>query len=241
MKKKNILSQHFLVLMLLAAIAPTYADDNGQPKIHGKTYGEWSAKWWQWLRSIPAQSNPLLDSGQVDCRIRQSGPVVFLAGTTGGDPVVRECTVPNGKELFFSPMNFMFYNDPADPPPPLTEAEKRETLDGVLTDTDGASDVFGGSRACNLTTSVDGVPTVFSAIATARTQSPAFRIEIGDDDVFGGTAGTVDEAAVSDGFWVMLRLPKGKHTLHVQGALCDLNNQPIAGFQQDYTYTLHVK
>lgn len=238
MKKKNCVIELLLVLMLLAAITPTYADDNGQPKIHGKTYGEWSAQWWQWLRSIPAQSNPLLGSGQVDCHIGQSGPVVFLAGTTGGAPVVRECTVPQGKELFFSPMNFMYHNEPGDN---SSEAQKREILDGVLTDTDGASDGFGGSRACNLATSVDSVPTLFSAIAIARTQSPAFRIVIGDDDVFGGTAGTVDKAAVSDGFWVMLRLPKGEHTLHVQGALCDLNNQPIAGFQQDYTYTLHVE
>jgi len=227
-----------LLLIAVAAVTPAYAHGKGQPEIHGKTYGEWSAKWWQWLRSIPAQSNPLLGSGQVDCNIGQSGPVVFLAGTTGNDPVVRECTVPQGKELFFSPMNFMFENDPGET---LSEAQKREILDGVLTDADGAGDVFGGSRACNLTTSVDSVPSIFSAIATARTQSPAFRIAIGEDDVLGAPAGTVDEEAVSDGFWVMLHLPKGEHTLHVQGALCDLNNEPIGGFQQDYTYILHVE
>lgn len=227
MKKKHNLIELFLVLMLLAAIAPTYADDNGQPKIHGKTYGEWSAKWWQWLRSIPAQSNPLLGSGQVDCSIEQSGPVVFLAGTTGGDPVVRECSVPKGKELFFSPLNAMYYNDPADPLPHPNVAEKRIALDGFL------------SSACNLNITVDGEKLLFSAVAIARTQSPTFRINIGDDDVFGGTAGAIDNKVVSDGFWVMLRMPKGTHTLHVQGAACDPPGMPF--FEQDYKYILHVE
>ncbi|MGZ8137169.1 MAG: hypothetical protein ACXW1W_10530 [Methylococcaceae bacterium] len=237
MKNKHGLIEFLLVLMLLGAITPSYAGDR-QPKIHGKTYGEWSAKWWQWLRSIPAQSNPLLGSGLVDCSIGQSGPVVFLAGTTGIDSVDRECSVPKEKELFFSPFNFMFYNEPEET---FSKAEKRKILDGILSDTDGADDVFGGSHTCNLATTVDDVPIIFSAITTARTQSPAFRIEIVDDDIFGGTAGTVDNSAISDGVWVMLSLPKGKHTLHVQGALCDLSNQPLNGFQQDYTYRLRVE
>jgi hypothetical protein len=212
-------------------ISPTYADSSGQPTIHGRTYGEWSAKWWQWVRSIPdpdGQSNPLTSSGQVDCSVAQSGPVWFLAGTKGGAPVTRECTVPQAKELFFSPLNAVFYNDPADPPPPPDVPEKRAALDDSV------------SGACNLKITVDGENIVFSAIALARTQSPPFRLTIGEQDVFGGTAGTVDSKAVADGFWMMLRLPPGKHTLHVQGAVCDqTTHEPT--FQQDYTYILHVQ
>ena len=241
MKKRSVIDV-LVFLLLLVAVAPANAGGKEQPTIHGKTYGEWSAKWWQWIRSIPdpdGSSHPLTNSGQVDCSIGQSGPVFFLAGTIGSAPVVRECTVPKGKELFLSPLNFMFHNEPADPP--LTEAEKRQLLDSVIDDHDSILDPFNG-RACNLAVTVNGVSMVFSAVTIARTQSPAFRIEIGEHDVFGGTAGTVDEAAVSDGFWVMLRLPKGQHTLHVQGALCTLDtNEPLAGFQQDYTYHLLVK
>jgi hypothetical protein len=240
-KKRHAVDVLVFFLMLTAAVTAD-AGGKGQLTIHGKTYGEWSAKWWQWIRSIPdpdGQSHPLTNSGEVDCSIGQSGPVFFLAGTTGSTPVVRECTVPKGKELFFSPLNFMFHNEPADPP--LTEAEKRELLDSVIDDHDNILDPFNG-RACHLAVTVDGVSTVFSAVTVARTQSPAFRIAIGAHDVFGGTAGTVDEAAVSDGFWVTLRLPKGQHTLQVQGALCDLStHEPLAGFQQDYTYHLLVK
>ena len=235
--------QNVLVLLLMLVVsAPAYAGGKGQPKMHGKTYGEWSAKWWQWVRSIPdpdGHSNPLTSSGKVDCSIGQSGPVFFLAGTTGSAPVVRECTVPAGKKLLVSPLNFMFFNEPTDPPPPLTVAEKRELLESIFNDT-----IPGplNSRACHLAVTVDGVSIVSAAVPIARTQSPAFRIEIGEHDVFGSTAGTVDEAAVSDGFWVLLRLPRGQHTLHVQGALCDENtNKPLTGFQQDYTYHLRVQ
>jgi hypothetical protein len=42
-------------------------------------------------------------------------------------------------------------------------------------------------RACNLGSTGNGVSTLFSAVTTARTQSPAFRIRIIEDDVFGGT------------------------------------------------------
>ena len=91
--------------------------------------------------------------------------------------------MPKSKELFFSPLNFMFYNDLNDPPPPLTEAEKRELLDSLISDT--IPGPF-NSRACNLAVTVNGVATVFAALTIARTQSPAFRMAIGQDDVLAG-------------------------------------------------------
>jgi hypothetical protein len=71
-------------------------------------------------------------------------------------------------------------------------------------------------------------------------QNGGSNTEIGKEDVFGATQDTVDEAAVSDGFWVMLRVSKGEHTPHVLAALYGVNNQPLGGFQQDYTYHLRV-
>ena len=107
MMQKTPQSAVSLVLMLLLAIAPAYADDKGQPKIHGKTYGEWSAQWWQWVRSIPdpdGHSNPLTSSEQVDCTIGQAGSVWFLAGTTGGAPVrLGSARCPKAKSCSFRP------------------------------------------------------------------------------------------------------------------------------------------
>jgi hypothetical protein len=238
-RRWGVVNLLIVVLWLLAATTQSYAD-TGQPQIHGKTYGEWSAQWWKWVRSIPdpdGQSNPITSSGAVDCSIAQAGPVWFLAGTLGGAPVVRECTVPKGKELLFPLLTLIFYNAPADAP--ATEAEKREVLESILSDT--IPGPF-NSRVCHLASTVDGASTLFSAVATTRTQSPAFRLEIGPQDVFGGTAGTVDKAAVSDGVWVMLRLPSGEHTLRFTGALCDFTtHEPLDGTQQDVTYHLLVK
>ncbi|MGZ8918896.1 MAG: hypothetical protein ACXW0T_11785 [Methylobacter sp.] len=235
--KKNIIS-YLLTLILFGTITPSYAG-RGEPEARGKTYGEWSAAWWQWVRSIPAANNPLVASGPVDCSVGQTEEVTFLAGTTGSSPVERQCSVPKQKALFFSAFNIMVFNEIGES---YSKVEKRGILNGILNDADGANDVFGGSRVCNVAVTVDGLPNLLIfATTTARTQSPPFRIEIGEDDVFGTTAGTIDDEAISDGVWVMLRLSPGQHTLHVQGALCDLNNQPIAGFQQDYTYILQVE
>src|SRR5262249_36910541 len=55
------------------------------------TIGEWSARWWEWVLSIPPGSNPQLDgvagkaSQQSDhCDQGQQDPVWFLAGNYGG-------------------------------------------------------------------------------------------------------------------------------------------------------------
>lgn len=226
------MKRYFILLFMAIVVSNSnvYAMDKEQPTSYGKTIGEWSAEWWKWVRSIPKNENPLLASGDLDCSAGQSGPVFFLAGTTGDSEVTRTCTspIPKGKSLFFSPLNAMYYNDPADLPQFANVSEKQNALDGFI------------SGACNLKITVDGKNILFSAVAIDRTQSPIFPIKIGDEDVFGGSAGAIDNQTLSDGFWVMLRLPKGSHTLHVQGAVCDpATHEPI--FQQDYKYVLQVE
>jgi hypothetical protein len=48
---------------------------------YGLTYGEWTAKWWQWAYSIPSDVHPAYDDNGKYCAEGQSGPVWFLAGT----------------------------------------------------------------------------------------------------------------------------------------------------------------
>jgi hypothetical protein len=64
------------------------------------TYAEWTARWWQWLLSIPEDRNPAADQTGENCDEGQSGPVWFLAGTFGGLNE-RVCTIPAGKSLLF--------------------------------------------------------------------------------------------------------------------------------------------
>ena len=109
-------SSRVLVFMLLAGIAslmaiqPATTSAAPQPQnvipvqTFGATYGEWSARWWQWLLSIPAAINPNLDSTGANCGEGQVDDVWFLAGTFGG-AVNRSCTIPAGKPIFFPLIN----------------------------------------------------------------------------------------------------------------------------------------
>lgn len=51
----------------------------------GKSYDEWSIKWWQWLCSIPIDRNPAFDDTGEFVYVNQSNtPVVFLCQTIEG-------------------------------------------------------------------------------------------------------------------------------------------------------------
>src|SRR3954464_2308129 len=63
----------------------------------GRTYGEWSAAWWQRMFAIPKPHNPLLHPTGANCRRGAAGEVTgavfFLAGSQQGD-TQRTCVVP---------------------------------------------------------------------------------------------------------------------------------------------------
>jgi hypothetical protein len=62
---------------------PTYSVFSADSKPYNLTYGEWTAKWWQWGYSIPKNINPAYDNTGKNCAQKQNGPVWFLAGTFG--------------------------------------------------------------------------------------------------------------------------------------------------------------
>src|SRR5215213_4315010 len=72
-------------------------------KPYGKTYGEWSAVWWQWALSQPVEAHPFIDDPAFDVTSGQSGSVWFL-GTPFGT-VTRSVTIPSGKALLIGLLN----------------------------------------------------------------------------------------------------------------------------------------
>ena len=97
-----------------AGIQPGARSGNSNPGVHppnskpyGLSYGEWSAKWWQWILQIPAATNPNLDATGGHCAEGQSGHVWFLAGSFGTlpSPIFRNCTIPAGKSLLIPILN----------------------------------------------------------------------------------------------------------------------------------------
>jgi hypothetical protein len=73
-------------------------------KPYGLTYGDWTAKWWQWAYSVPKEVNPAYDDSGKYCSEGQSGPVWFLTSTYK-HPVERHCIIPAGKAILFTILN----------------------------------------------------------------------------------------------------------------------------------------
>src|SRR5919108_480383 len=63
---------------------------------YGFTLGEWTAKSWQRVFSMPSASDGEQDEGDAgnSCAINQGGPVWHLGGSGEGGVQKRVCTIP---------------------------------------------------------------------------------------------------------------------------------------------------
>jgi hypothetical protein len=167
--------------------------------IAGRTYGEWTAAWWQWALSISVSSHPLFDKG--DCTVGQTGQVFFLGGkfcSTGdtscnASTAKRQCKVPSGKNLFFPIVNSV----DSVPPPGLINTF-RSAVQGVI---DGSA---------KLEVDLDGQS--LKDLREFRIQSSVFGFTLPDDNVFTALGqpeppGTYFPA-VDEGVYVMLKPPR---------------------------------
>ena len=234
-----------LALLILIPLSKTQAVDRPYTRVidpdmvvYGRTYGEWSAAWWQWAFSIPAANHPLFDTG--DCNVGQSGPVFFLGGkfcATGPNAPActwgvstRSCTMPAGKAVYFPIFNGED-SAPEEPnygcgstlPPliPGTIAELRKCVDSWTTPVTEASAEIDGKSVPNL-------------IRNYRVQSTVFGITMPEGGVWEAIgenipAGTYYPAA-DDGVYLMLApLSPGHHYIHF-----------TSGGSQNITYDLIV-
>ncbi len=180
----------------------------------GKSYGEWSAKWWQWALIEPTATNPIADSTGEFGALNQSGKVWFLAGNTGGH-TDRAVTVPAGKAIFFPIINVL-----------CGAPEDGSTYVELL---ECATSTFAGE--VELSASVDGVALEQLSEYKAASPSPPFPIVGGE--LFGIDPGR--DETVSDGFWIMLApLSDGEHEIDFRGFLSDF------GFETSLHYDLTV-
>lgn len=242
--RKTLLPAFALVILTLTATVPASARGTAigpnfliappDSTPYGKTYGEWSAKHWQWTYSLRPAHHPLLDTAM--CSAGQSGKVWFLGGTyaTTVDPngvVVGEadriCTVPQDTALFF----------------PVIDAEC-STLEG-----NGATEqelrtcaTFLQDHAHGLRVTIDGIR--IKNLSTYRTQSPLFTFgPLPKNNLLGAPKGSTSPA-VSDGVFLMLEpLSKGTHTIHLHSAasFSTEKGDPFDfEFRQDITYHLNI-
>ena len=192
----------------------------------GKTYGAWSATWWQYVSAQPVSSNPLFDPTGAGCRTAQSGPVFFLVGD--GTAPRDQCTVPAGKALFFPLVNA----DDFEPGfTPLQVWEQLEPLFGPFSELHASIDGVAVANLNPMTT-----PYRVCAGPVARCNAPSFSLSIPAENLYGVPEGTY-EPAVADGFYLLLApLKPGPHTI-VFGGSGLFAGSP---FVQDTTYHLVV-
>jgi hypothetical protein len=191
-------------------------------KPYGLTYGEWTAKWWQWAFSMPEAVNPTIDDTGRNCANNQTGPVWFLAGT-GGGAVTRECTIPSDKGILIPIINVVC--DSATDPALDTEAELRACAKADQDTVIGKEIIVDGLNVGNL----DGY----------RFQSQLFNLTFPENNIAGVAPQTAK--AVSDGFWILLEpLSPGSHEVHFKGLLGDPTATGITNFALDVRYLLTV-
>lgn len=227
-----------LLTVILATLSlPAFANEGVVPShanFRGMSYGEWSAEWWKWCFSLPADGHPLFNG--TDCSAGQSGNVWFLGGTftliEGEDGSVvgvaeRDCTIPPGTALFFPILNTECATIEGNGE---TEEELRECVT-----------LFGSSVEhpdSNLECTIDGNPVG----NLTRVQSPAFTygplpegniLQALGLDVPAGTT----SLSVGDGVYVMVApLSVGSHTIHFAGS--GIFTQEEHGF--DFVFHLDI-
>ncbi len=189
----------------------------------GKTYGELSAVWWQYVFEIPLDNNPIFDATGANCNFGQSGGVFFLVSTSGGSATRKECRVPAGKILFFPLLGFARFKEVTDPQP---EVSLRAVIKGFSKSTR------------ELQANIDGEDISISMDPDATpllTLSPAgfFTVTAPVNNVFGGIPGQSYDI-VSDGFYLMVApLSPGAHTIKFGGV--------SRNFAANVTYNLFVE
>jgi hypothetical protein len=171
-------------------------------KPYGVTYGEWTAKWWQWGYSISKDINPAYDDTGKNCAQKQYGPVWFLAGTYG-HPVNRKCDIPAGKAVLFPILNSECS---------FAEFPKLKSLSELRTCAKTIQD-----QVSSLKASVDGIP--IPSLQEYRIQSPPFNFTLPQDNILGLPA-NVTTQAIADGNWVFLKpLFPGSHKITFRGGI----------------------
>jgi hypothetical protein len=193
-------------------------------KPYDRTYGEWSAKWWQWAFSIPSDRNPINDTSGKYCSSNQNDSNVWFLAGSGGAKVIRSCTIPPGKAIFFPIMDGEWSY--AESPTSKTESDLR-TL--VHADQDTVS---------QLTLKIDGVRV--QNLTKFRADSPLFNFSTPKNGIF--DLHSVTSQAVSDGFFVMLKpLSKGTHEIHWSGVLGSPTTTSPLVQPEDVTYRITIK
>jgi len=195
-------------ILIAATVSPAVAGGRDDRKVkifpphshpYGKSYAEWNAAFWQWSLALPVEGHPFLDTPEFDFSAGQSGKVWFVGAPDG--PITRQVTLPEGKALFLTIRDVETSTLEEPPFFGATEEEQR------------ANSEWFADRIVDVFCIIDGVPV--RNLQAYRFSSPQFEFTAPTPWIFGATGGT--GTAVGDGYFLMIELPRGKHTIHFGG------------------------
>ena len=192
---------------------------NREDKPFGVTWEEWTARWWQWILSIPKDQNPGNDKTGRNFREQNDPHVLFLAGTHRlSGPAERTVTIPSNKAVLLPVVNFTISF--AENPNLKTESDlishARSNIDDIA------------KKEVN----IDGIK--IQNLDKYRVQSSIFTVTFPENNIYGVDPGPTK--GISDGYWVFLKpLIPGNHNIHTFGSC-------LAGrVNIEVTYHLNVK
>ncbi len=167
--------------------------------VYGTSYGEWTARYWQWLLSLPVDANPALDASGASCGYGQSGPVFFVP------PNLPPCTVPAGTAVMVHIAGDVCSSLDLD-----RSLGSEEELRACAAEE--------ADRYANIAVQVDGQPV--GDIAEFRFASAEFPFVVPEPNILGAPGGI--GLAASDGYWlILLPLAPGEHEVTVHLELAD--------------------
>jgi len=259
--KRSIVGLCYVLLLVIVVPALLNAQATGSrgnpgvvppgSKTLGLTYGEWSARWWEWAFSIPKSVHPLA-AANASCSEMQTGGVWFLGGKFTGSSgyAIRNCMVPGGTYLFFPIANWVADDTEVD-------------ANGALTWDSFTTDYLRSAIKSVLETSVISVSCTvdgnkiegLDSIKTTpyRVQSPVFSYSLpatttSRDNLLGldltrwtptppslpsTYTGTVPWVVADGAFLMLSPLSSGFHTIHFAASF-------TTGFWFDITYFVEM-
>jgi hypothetical protein len=200
-------------ILPLAGVLSARADggEDGEIRIfppdstpYGRSYGEWAAEFWQWAFPLPVEGHPFLPSPAdpyFDYSYAQSGKVWFWSAPDG--PLTRIVTMPAEKAMFLTIRD--------------VDCSSLEAPDsgffGVTEEEQRACAKFWADHIVDVFCVIDGV--AVADLQAYRVTTPQFKFKAPTPWIFGEVGGK--GTAVGDGYFLMLELPKGAHTIHYGG------------------------